>query len=142
MKLKNLRYNKKYLSRNIGINNIRICISKYPSRIVETMFLETNNKYVPHVADNIIFRISLPDNSCRTVESNSLSLFWNFSIFCLLFIHMDNKKLHMTNSKLRSSDSAYSICFTQILLELFTFLPDTADKEIYNIFNSFSIPLI
>ena len=34
------------------------------------------------------------------------------------------------------------ICFSQVLLKLFTFLINTADKEIYNIFNSFFIPLI
>ena len=44
----------------------------------------------------------------------------------------------MTN--LRNSDSAYSICFGQVLLKLFTFLINTADKEIYNIFNSFLFP--
>ena len=43
----------------------------------------------------------------------------------------------MTNSKVRNSDSAYSMCFSQVLSELFTFLINTADKEIYNIFNSF-----
>ena len=37
----------------------------------------------------------------------------------------------MTNSKVRNSDSAYSICFSQVLLKLFTFLINTADKEIY-----------
>ena len=39
--------------------------------------------------------------------------------------------LRMTNSKVRNSDSAYSICFSQVLLKLFTFLINTADKEIY-----------
>ena len=43
----------------------------------------------------------------------------------------------MTNLKVRNSDSAYSICFSQVLLKLFTFLINTADKEIYNIFNNF-----
>ena len=47
----------------------------------------------------------------------SLRLFWNF-------------------------DSAYSLYISHVLLILFTFLTDTADKEIYNIFDSFSIPLI
>ena len=47
----------------------------------------------------------------------------------------------MTNSKLRNSDSAYSIYFGQVLLKLFTFLINTADKEeIYNIFDSFLFP--
>ena len=46
----------------------------------------------------------------------------------------------MTNSKVRNSDLAYSICFSQVLLKLFTFLINTADKEIYNIFNSFLFP--
>ena len=83
---------------------------------------------------------SVTDYPSRTVESNSLRLFWNFCIFCLLYIHINNKNLHMTNSKLRNSDSAYSICFSQVLLKLFTFLINTADKEIYNIFNSFLFP--
>ena len=43
----------------------------------------------------------------------------------------------MTNSKVRYSDSAYSISFSQVLLKLFTFLISTADKEICNIYNSF-----
>ena len=46
----------------------------------------------------------------------------------------------MTNSKVRNSDSAYSICFSLVLLKLFTFLIKTADKEIYNIFSSFLFP--
>ena len=46
----------------------------------------------------------------------------------------------MTNSKVRNSDSAYSIYFSQVLLKLFTFLINTADNEIYNIFNSFLFP--
>ena len=46
----------------------------------------------------------------------------------------------MRNSKVRNSDSAYSICFSQVLFKLFTFLINTADKEIYNIFNSFLFP--
>ena len=46
----------------------------------------------------------------------------------------------MTDSKLRNLDSAYSICFSQVLLKLVTFLRNTADKKIYNIFNSFLFP--
>ena len=46
----------------------------------------------------------------------------------------------MTNSNVRNSDAAYSIWFSQVLLKLFTFLINTADKEIYNIFNSFLFP--
>ena len=45
----------------------------------------------------------------------------------------------MANSKLRNSDSV-SICFSQVSIKLFTFLINTADKEIYNIFNSFLFP--
>ena len=43
----------------------------------------------------------------------------------------------MTNSKVQNSDSAYSICFSQVLLKLFTFLINTADKEMYNFNNLF-----
>ena len=46
----------------------------------------------------------------------------------------------MTNSKVRNSDSAYSICFSQVLLKLFTSLINTADKEIYSIFIVFYSP--
>ena len=46
----------------------------------------------------------------------------------------------MTNSKVRNSDSTYSICFSEVLLKLFTSLINTADKEIYNIFNHFYSP--
>ena len=46
----------------------------------------------------------------------------------------------MTNSKVRNSDSVYSICFSQVLIKLSTFLINTADEEIYNIFNGFLFP--
>ena len=45
-----------------------------------------NNKYLSYVVDNILFRISVPDYPSRTVESNSLRFFWNFCLFCLLYI--------------------------------------------------------
>ena len=35
----------------------------------------------------------------------------------------------MTNSKVRNSDSAYSISFGQVLLNLFTFLKNTTNKR-------------
>ena len=46
----------------------------------------------------------------------------------------------MTNSKLPNLDSEQSIWVNQVLLKSFTFLINTADKEIYNIFNSFLFP--
>ena len=52
--------------------------------LVYFLFKKTN-KYLPHVVDDIIFGISVPDYPSRTVESNSLRSFWNFSIFCLLY---------------------------------------------------------
>ena len=74
-----------------------------PSRTVETTFSSTilkfvqflvvnnnNNNYLPHVVDDIMFRISVSDYPSRTVESNSLRLFGNFSIFCLLYVHIVN----------------------------------------------------
>ena len=97
-----------------------------------------NNKYLSNVVNNIIFGIGVPDYPSRTIESNSQRLFWNFCIFCLLYIHIDNNKF--TYDKVRNSDSVYSICSSQVLLKLFTFLINTADKEIYNIFNSFLFP--
>ena len=46
----------------------------------------------------------------------------------------------MTNSKVRNSDSAHSICFSQVFIKFFTFLMDTADKEIYYILIVFYSP--
>ena len=49
----------------------------------------------------------------------------------------------MTNSNLQNSDSAHSICcyyscsIKIVLLKLFTFLINTADKEIRNIYQYF-----
>ena len=93
-----------------------------------------NNKYLPHVVDNIIFGISVPDYPSRTVESKSLRLLCNLVYFVYFIFIETTMNLYMTNSKVRNSDSAYSICFSQVLLKLFTFLINTADKEIYNIF--------
>ena len=91
--------------------------SAHPITPVEPLKSFLGQFSLPHIVDNIIFGISVPDYPSRTVESKCLRLFWNF-------------------------DSAYPIYFSQVLLILFTFLTDTADKEIYKIFNSFSIPLI
>ena len=48
-----------------------------------------NNKYFSHVVDKlpkiIIFGISVPDYPSRTVESNPLRSFWNFSILFTLY---------------------------------------------------------
>ena len=122
LKLRNLRYNTKYLSRDIGIIKTSVCTSNYPSRIVETTFLErfeiclplvvNNNKHLSDVVDGIIFGISIPNHPSRTVESNSLRSFWNFSIFCLLYFHINNNKFSYDKFKSGEiSDSAYSICF-------------------------------
>ena len=51
-----------------------------------------NNKYLSYLVDNIIFAISVPNYPSRTVESNSLRLFWNFCISCSLYIHINNTK--------------------------------------------------
>ena len=86
-----------------------------------------------HLVDNIIFGISVPDYPSRAVESNSLRSFWNFGIFCLLYIHINNNKF--TYDKFKTAKFGFSIfdMFGQVLLKLFTFLINTADKVIYNI---------
>ena len=56
-----------------------------------------NNKYLSYVVDNIIFGISVPDYPSRTVETNSLRIFWNFCISCLLYIHINNNKFTYNN---------------------------------------------
>ena len=116
--------------------------SAYPITLVEPLkprfwdnseicllLVVNNNKYLPYVIDNIIFRISVPDYPSRTVESNSLRLFWNFCIFCLLYIHINNNKF--TYDKFKRAKFGFSI-----LDMLFAFLISIADKEIYNIFYS------
>ena len=96
-----------------------------------------NNQYLRHVVDNIIFRISVPNYPSRTVENNSLRLYCNL-VYYLYFIFIKlTISLHMTNSKVRNSDSTYSYSYSQVILKMFTFLINTADKEIYNNFNSF-----
>ena len=104
------------------------------------LFSRKQQQILSYVVDNIIFRISIPDYPSRTVESKSLRLFCNFGVFCLLYIHITTINLHMTILKVRNSDSAYSICFSHVLLKLFTFLINTADKEICNTFNTFRFP--
>ena len=128
-----------------------ISVPNYPNSNVETPFLGqfyiclllvvNSNKYLSYVVDNVIFGISVPDNPSRTVESNSLRLFCNFGVFCLPYIHITTISLYMTNSKVRNSDSAYSIRFGQVLLKLFTFLINTADKEIYTFSIVFFSPI-
>ena len=66
-----------------------------------------NNKYFSYVVDSIIFGISVPDYHSRTVESKSLRLFWNFSIFCLLYIHINNNKF--TCDKFKSAKFGFNI---------------------------------
>ena len=112
--------------------------SDYPSRTVDATFLgQFWNLFTFSRKQQQIFitcrwhyHISVPDYPNRTVKSKSLRIFCNFSLFCLLYDHTNTINLHMTNSKLRNSDSAYSICISQVLLKLFTFLLNTADKEI------------
>ena len=104
------------------------------------LLVVNNNKYLSHVVDSIIFRISVPDYPSRTVESKSLRLFCNLVYFVYFIFIQTTIYLHMTNSKVRNSDSSYSTCFSQVLLKLFISLINTVDKEIYNIFNSFLFP--
>ena len=56
---------------------------------------------------SIIFGISVLDYPSRTVESKSLRLFWNFGIFCLLYIHINNKKF--TYDKFKTEKFGFSI---------------------------------
>ena len=115
LKFKELTLQQKYLSRDIGTNDIRICSSNYPTvEIVSGTILKfvyflivNNNKYLPYVVDNIIFGISVPVYPSRTVESNTLRLYWNFSIFCLLYIHINNNKF--TYDKFKTAKFGFSI---------------------------------
>ena len=74
------------------------------SEICKYLFVN-NNKYLSYFVDIIIFGISEPDYLSRTIQSKSLRLFRNFSIFCLSS-YKQQINLHMTNSKRRNSDSA------------------------------------
>ena len=66
----------------------------------------------------------------------TLRLFWNFSIFCLLYTHINNSKYVYDKFKLRNQDSANSICFSQDILNYLLF-DEHPDEEIYNIFQKF-----
>ena len=69
------------------------------------LFIRKQQKFLSYVVNNIIFGIHVPDYPwIRTIESNALRSFWNFSIFATLYSY-----LHMTNSKVLISYSAYSI---------------------------------
>ena len=91
LKFKELTLQQKYLSRDIGTNDIRICTSNYPSRTVEIVSgtilkfiyfsVLNNNKYLPHVVDNIIFGIRILGYPSRTVETRFLGEFWNLITF-------------------------------------------------------------
>ena len=109
-----------------------LCVCLFVCLFVYFLFVN-NNKYLSYVVDNIIFGI-VPN--CRTVVSVCLVYFVYFiSIWTII-------NLHMTNSKVRNSDSAYLICFSQVLLKLFTFLINAADKIDRQHFQQFSIPLL
>ena len=86
----------------VSWNHVFVSIQKFVFFLVVN-----NNKYLPHVVENIMFGISVPDYPIRTVENNSLRLFWNFGIFCLLYIHVNILNLRMRNSKLRNLVSVY-----------------------------------
>ena len=51
--------------------------------------------------------LSVPDYPGRTVESNSLRLYWNFMLFCLLYIHINNN--NFTCDKFKSAKFGFSI---------------------------------
>ena len=64
----------------------------------------------------------------RTVETT----IWDKSVFAR--IYKNNNKFTYDKFKTANSDSAYSICFSQVVLVLFSFLINTAGEEIYNIY--------
>ena len=99
-----------------------------------------NNKYLPHVVDNIIFGISVPDYPSRTVESNSLRSFRNFTISCLLYTHINNNKF--TCDKFRTAKFSTFDMFSQVLLKLFTFLINITNIEIHYMYMKFFYSLV
>ena len=55
---------------------------------------------------------------------------YDYFVFCIYFVYFIF--IQLTHSKLRNSDSGYSICYSQVLLKWFTFfMINRADKEIY-----------
>ena len=147
LNLRNLRHNKKYLHVIHVILTLIKSESAHPITPVEwlkprfwesseicSLLAVNNNKYSPHFVDNLIFRINVPDYPSRTVESDSLRLFWNFCIFCLLYIHINNNKF--TYDKFKTVKFGFSILnmFYLSFIKIVYFLVNTADKEIYNIY--------
>ena len=85
-----------------------------PNSEICLLLIVNNNKYLTHVVENIIFGISVPGYHSRTVESNSLRLYWNFSIFCLLYIHINNNKFIYDEFNLRKELSVFLLKMQQI----------------------------
>ena len=63
--------------------------------------------------DRMIFRISVPDYLSRTVKSKSLRLYWNFRIFCLLYI----LQIYIQYDKIKTAKFGFSIfdMFSQVV---------------------------
>ena len=127
LRLKKLRYNKKYLSRHIDINKIGICIPNNPSRTAETTFLgQFWNLFTVSRKQQQIFIICCWQYHIRSQRTRlpQQNRWKQFSMTILEFryiIHIFSLNLHKTISKLRNSDSAHSIFFGQVILKLFTF---------------------
>ena len=62
----------------------------WDNSVLVYILVVNNNEYLSYVVYNNIFGISVPDYPSITLESKSLRSFWNFSKFCLLYIHKNN----------------------------------------------------
>ena len=82
----------------------------------------------------MVLTISYSESACpiTLVKPLKESLYDYFVIlvYFVYFIHINNNKF--TYDKFISGKFGFSICFSQVLFKLFTFLMDIADKEINN----------
>ena len=129
-------------SRNMCWYSMYTCTRAFGHLLRENYLWECKFKELT-LHENLTISYSVSASSITPVEPLKPSLYDYFviSVYFVYFIFIwTTMNLHMTNSKVRNSDSAYSIYFTQVLLELFTFLIQTANKEIYNIFDTLLFP--
>ena len=100
------------------------------------LLLFVNNRNIYHILLTISYsELAYPITPVESLKATLYRSFWNFIVFCLLYIDINNNKFTYDKFKVRNSDSAYSICFSQVLLKLFTFLINTPIKR----FTTFSI---
>ena len=105
------------------------------------LLVVNNDKCLTHVVDNTIFGSNVPYHPSYPWKQLS-TIVLEFQYILFTYIHINYIKFTYVKFNTAKFRFIYSICFFQVWLKLFTLLINTADKEIYNMYQYFSIPLI